>query len=371
MIKDSSNLQFLRVFGRQIRLSNIGLEGQLKLMQSKVLIIGVGGLGCPAVLSLMTMGVGNIGLVDGDIVELSNLHRQTLFCVEDVGKCKASCAKERLEKYGFEIDIHAYDQFLNKDLAETIFPLYDVIVDATDGLEVKYIIGQVAKCARVPVVFASVNRYEGQFALLGVDKDWVTYEDIFPYLPPRNFAANCSSAGVLGVIPTSVSTFQTIIVVAYLIGDYERYRNKLYYQNFMTFENRPIRVRKRLDGPTESTCKKELGSSIGCSIDLELEVNSLQSMDRAAKIIDIRESHERHAVLLSSIHLAVSDFERWEPELEKERPYLFVCQSGKRSMELVLRLRQNGFVKTYSYQGGMNQAIDRENDLSLKVNLKP
>ena len=204
-------------YERHISLPEIGEKGQQKLLDSRVVIIGAGGLGSPAALYLTAAGVGTIGVVDMDTVEESNLQRQILHSTETIGKNKVDSAEKTLSTLNPDVNIITYNTRLNKDNAIEIIENYDVVVDGTDNFQTRYLINDASVKTGTPVVHGSIFQYEGQITVFD-PKDGPTYRDIFPEPPENGTAPNCTEAGVLGVLPGIIGSIQALETIKLILG---------------------------------------------------------------------------------------------------------------------------------------------------------
>ena len=203
-------------YERHISLPEIGEKGQQKLLDSRVVIIGAGGLGSPAALYLAAAGVGTIGVVDMDTVEESNLQRQILHSTETIGKNKVDSAEKTLSALNPDVNVITYNTLLNKDNAIDIIENYDVVVDGTDNLQTRYLINDASVKTGIPVVHGSIFQYEGQITVFD-PKNGPTYRDVFPEPPENGTAPNCSEAGVLGVLPGIVGSIQALETIKLIL----------------------------------------------------------------------------------------------------------------------------------------------------------
>jgi len=204
-------------YERHISLSEIGEKGQQKLLESRVVIIGAGGLGSPAALYLAAAGVGTIGVVDMDTVEESNLQRQILHSTETIGKNKVDSAEKTLSALNPDVNVITYNTLLNKDNAIEVIENYDVVVDGTDNLQTRYLINDASVKTGIPVVHGSIFQYEGQITVFD-PKNGPTYRDVFPEPPESGTAPNCTEAGVLGVLPGIVGSIQALETIKLILG---------------------------------------------------------------------------------------------------------------------------------------------------------
>ncbi|MCC7298468.1 MAG: HesA/MoeB/ThiF family protein [Bacteroidia bacterium] len=200
-------------YQRQVSLSEIGVEGQLKIQGTSVLVVGVGGLGCPITMALATAGIGRLGLVDFDRVDISNLHRQFLFTDKHVGQLKAEVAATELSAMAPDCVIEIYAEELTNGLALELFPKYDFIVDATDQVHIRYLINDACIILNKPWVYGAVNGFQGQWAVFNHYKNAGNYRDVFPVPPNPMTMINCENAGVLSPVPGSVGLMQAMLVV--------------------------------------------------------------------------------------------------------------------------------------------------------------
>ncbi|SVA38614.1 uncharacterized protein METZ01_LOCUS91468 [marine metagenome] len=210
-----SEQEDLSRWSRQTVLPEIGLEGQKKLLNATVGIVGMGGLGCPVAQSLMAAGVGKLKIIDGDKVELSNLHRQPLYGVEDIGRMKVQAAKEKLEKLNRDAVVEIVDIFFNDDNGLNFVSDVDIVVDATDNIPARLSIDRFSKEASVPMVYGGLYRYEGQVAVLNANGS-AGYGELFP--EPPSGGDTCADAGVLGMLPGIIGNIQALETVKLIVG---------------------------------------------------------------------------------------------------------------------------------------------------------
>ncbi|HDY75970.1 MAG TPA: HesA/MoeB/ThiF family protein [Candidatus Marinimicrobia bacterium] len=217
----------------------MGLEGQKKLMNSTVAIVGMGGLGCPVAQSLIAAGIGKLKIIDGDKVELSNLHRQPLFGVEDVGRLKVQVAKENLIKLNESAIIEQTEEYLNNDNGLCFIRGADVVVDATDNIQARQLIDKLSKKSGIPMIYGGLYRYEGQVAILNKDGS-PGYSDLFPDSPPR--LDTCADAGVLGMLPGIIGNIQALEAVKLITGIEPNLVGKLLIYDGMSHSTHTIQL---------------------------------------------------------------------------------------------------------------------------------
>ena len=214
-IEFQTNKEDLSRWSRQTILPEVGIDGQKKLLNATVAIVGMGGLGCPAAQSLITAGVGKLILIDGDIVELSNLHRQPLYGVDDLNRLKVEVAKERLEQLNNKAVIIPIDKYFNEENGMSFIQDANVIIDATDNIQARQLIDKFSKEANVPMVYGGLFRYEGQVAVLNVNGS-SGYCELFP--EPPSGGDTCADAGVLGMLPGIIGNIQALEAVKLIVG---------------------------------------------------------------------------------------------------------------------------------------------------------
>ena len=206
----------MNLYERQVLLSNIGRAGQLRLQESAVLIVGLGGLGCPVAQYLAVMGIGRLGLIDGDLVEACNLHRQILYGVNDIGQKKIDIASSRLNEQNPVICIEKYGEFLNHDNAESIIKKYDLVVDGSDNFYCRYLVNDACVLLQVPFVSGAIDQFEGQVSVYNY-REGPCYRCLYP-LPPKPLQVqNCEQSGVLGVMPGIIGTILAMEAVKVLL----------------------------------------------------------------------------------------------------------------------------------------------------------
>ena len=226
-------------WSRQTVLPEIGLEGQKKILKATVAIVGMGGLGCPAAQSLVSAGVGTLKIIDGDKIELSNIHRQPLFSMDDVGKSKVSVAKERLEIMNRESVIESEYSFLNEKNGYHFLSGADVVIDATDNIEARLLIDQCSSNLQIPMIYGGLYRYEGQVAVLNVNGS-TGYNDLFP--DPPSGGEPCADAGVLGMLPGIIGNIQALEALKLIVSVEPNLVGKLLIYDSMNHSTQTIEL---------------------------------------------------------------------------------------------------------------------------------
>lgn len=332
-------------YDRQIKLEEIGNSGQEKLLNAKVLIIGVGGLGCPAAQYLAGAGIGKLCLVDHDRVSLSNLHRQVLFSESDLGKPKVEVAREKLRQLNSEIEIEILQEALTLENAENLFRQYDIILDGTDNFETKYLINDAAILAGKPWVSASIYKNEGQLSVFNF-KDGPSYRCLFPKTTRQNIS--CEATGVLGVTPGLLGMLQATEILKIVLGVGNVFSGKLKLINMLSGSEEIIKIKKRPEEIEKIKQEGVIPVKVQCKV-----------RDESRKYLDIREIFEQPRINSENviqIPMSMLDERIWEIP-KREEIHVF-CQSGKRSEKVVELLKaEYGFENLKNVEGGVAAVI--------------
>ncbi|MBA4293160.1 hypothetical protein C0431_09330 [bacterium] len=319
------------MFARQMRLPEVGAEGQTALAGARVLLVGVGGLAAGSLPSLVGSGIGTLGLVDPDLVELSNIHRQTLFAASDIGRMKVERAAVFARRLRPQLTVQTFPVHLAEANAKQLVSSYDWIVDGTDSLSTKLLLDRVCQSLGRPLVTASVHQFEGQ--LMSIRPGGPCLADLFPEPPPDHCVGTCAQSGVLGVVPTLMGVLQANEVIKGILG-LPVLDDKLLLFDFRTLEATTIR----------RTSSGERSSG-GIIWDVDAASVNLENFD----LVDIRDPDETSE--LTRPHRRVPMAECYMAEWQ--RPTLFVCASGRRSYRLVADLKARGVRDVFSLQGGI------------------
>jgi len=320
-------------YSRHFILEKIGIEGQEKLKKSKVLVIGAGGLGCPILQYLTAAGVGTIGIVDNDTVDQSNLQRQILFSIDDIGKPKVTCAVKRLKQLNPFVTFNTYQKFLSSENALEIFENYDIIVDGSDNFQTRYLSNDAAVLTNKPLVFGAIFKFEGQVSVFNY-QNGPTYRCLFPIPPTANSIPNCSDIGVLGVLPGIIGCLQANEVLKMICGLGGVLQGKLLsfnalslQQNLLNFKkNETIKIDKLIDYDVFCGIKKNDSIEITSSeLKTELQKNN-------TTLIDVRKKMEREHSNIGGLHIPLHQFQQKLDELEEFENIVIYCQVGQRSL---------------------------------------
>lgn len=354
-------------YHRQIILPEFGEEGQQKLLRAKVLVIGAGGLGCPALQYLAAAGVGTIGIVDDDTVSLNNLHRQVLYSVNDIGLSKAERAANILQQLNPGIKIIAHNERLTTQNAFTLIDEYAVIFDGTDNFSTRYMINDACVLIKKPLVYGAISQFEGQVSVFNnANGDDVNYRDLFPDPPKDGEVLNCAEAGVLGVLPGIIGTMMANETIKLITGIGEPLINQLFTYNALNNQvyQLSLSARKETRSLIPKNEKEFLKTDYEwlCAAPVQQnEINSDAFNTMIAKgnidVIDVRELHEMPTVNeFNHIRIPLGQLTDNSSLIRAENIIAF-CQSGKRSLQAAKIL--SGIFgeskKVYSLRGGILQ----------------
>ena len=338
-------------YSRQMTLRDVGEAGQQKLAAARVLVIGAGGLGVPVLSYLAGAGIGTLGIVDGDTLDASNLHRQTLYALSDVGQRKATLAAERLRELNPAIEVVEHAERFVSTNAERLLAGYDVVVECSDNFATKFLVNDVAVRARKPAVFASVYQYEGQLQVYRPDRDNACLRCLWPEATRDGVVGNCAEAGVLGPVPGVFGSLQALETLKLLLNLPGQLVDEMLLIDLLTHDQRRLRTARRAD------CTHDGSRAFAAeSPDLEVSFGELRpALSAGFTVIDIREPHEVSDAPLPqppSLAIPMGNLLKNDNELDPEQRYLLVCARGSRSRVAAEQLRERGFRQAFSLRGG-------------------
>lgn len=372
-------------YSRHLVLQEFGIDKQLRLKQSKVLVVGAGGLGSPALLYLAAAGVGMLGIVDHDSVALSNLQRQVLFSVDDIGHNKATRAADRLQKLNPNIAIISYPEKITSVNAMNIVRGYDVVIDGTDNFPTRYLLNDACVLLNKPLVYGSILRLEGQLSVFNLEvRPGIfssNYRDLFPIPPDPSSVPNCEQAGVLGVLPGIIGSMQANEAIKIITGVGEPLADTLVLfdsgsvlQTTIRIKNQNARNNIKHLADYDEFCgisdqkSKSLTSKTDTNHMKEITVQELkQLIDSKAdfQLIDVREPHEFDICEIGGELIPQGDIPSNVDKISKTKQVVIHCRSGARSGNMVQWLEKNhGFTNLYNLKGGI-LAWAREIDPSM------
>ena len=363
-----SNEEILR-YSRHLIMPEVGMEGQLKLKNAKVLLIGTGGLGAPLGLYLAAAGVGKLGLVDFDVVDFTNLQRQVTFGTSDVGKHKSEAARARLSNLNPDIEIQSFETQLTSANALELFKGFDIIVDGTDNFPTRYLVNDACILLGKPNVYGSIFRFEGQATVFGMPEG-PCYRCLYPEPPPPGLVPSCAEGGVLGVLPGIVGSIQAMETIKLILGAGDSLIGRLLLFDALGMKFRELKLRKNPDCPMcgkNRTIHQLIDYYEFCGVRGEeapapnLQVPELTPRELKARldrgddlyILDVREPHEYQICNIKGHLLPLGELPRRVHELDSSREIVAHCRSGKRSAEAVDFLRKAGFRKIHNLKGGI------------------
>ena len=357
-------------YARQITLPEIGEAGQEKLRRGSVLIVGAGGLGSPAALYLAAAGVGTIGLVDFDRVDVTNLHRQVLYGTSDVGRPKLDAAQERLADLNPEVRVMAHDARLTSENALEILRGYDVILDGTDNFATRYLVNDACVLLGKPNVYGSIFRFDGQVSVFATS-DGPCYRCLYPEPPPPGLVPSCAEGGVLGILPGIVGSLQATEAIKLIAGIGETLAGRLLLFDALRTTFRVMKVRRRCDEHAPIT--RLIDYEEFCN---PVQKNDITPAELAAQLaagaeivlIDVREPYEWNAGHLDgATHIPLAQVPQRLSEIPKDRDVVMISRSGGRSAHAQEHLiRQHGYTRVKNLVGGMARWA-REVDPKINV----
>ncbi|WP_266368185.1 molybdopterin-synthase adenylyltransferase MoeB [Tellurirhabdus rosea] len=385
-------------YQKHLNLPEIGTEGQLKLKQARVLVVGAGGLGCPVLLYLAAAGVGTLGIIDPDTVDISNLQRQVLYTTEQVGQPKAVMAANHLRKLNPEIRLKIYAHALDRSNARTLIDEYDLVIDCTDNFAVRYLVNDACVLLGKPFIYGAIHRFEGQVAVLnaplsadaltvGIAPNSVTpdaesqnavrrgptYRCLFPEHPNQMEIPNCADTGVLGVLPGVIGTYQANEAIKLITGIGHPLSDSLLMVDLLAMSFQKIKVRRRADADAAARRGWEEGIKVGAAAAAQRKITPKELADRLSQgeeifLLDVRERPEYNichleGAVLIPVNIIANNIKR----IPADRPVVVYCHHGIRSQYVVDYLQtEHGFTNLKNLQGGIH-AWAREVEPEMEV----
>ncbi|MES2328828.1 MAG: HesA/MoeB/ThiF family protein [Bacteroidota bacterium] len=352
-------------YSRQLPLPGFGISGQEKLGKARVLVIGAGGLGCPVIQYLSAAGVGTIGIADGDMVELSNLHRQVLYTSDDIGKLKANVAAQKINTVDPNIHVKVFTGYVTNKNALSLIGNYDIIVDCTDNFIARYLINDACSLLEKPLVFGAVFQYEGQVAVFNAGTTTapkISYRDLFPEPPSAFSAPDCNTAGVLGVLPGLIGLMQATEVIKIIAGLGEVLDGKLLSYDIRTHQSMIMEIQSNEEAvvhiPKDRETYEKLDYAWLCNADSGNAVDkvSLHKMleDGTTIAIDVREPGEMPEADFPHQKIPMSLIDSI-PDMHGYKNIVVFCQSGVRSAKalVILSEKYGSSKKVFHLAGGL------------------
>ena len=358
----------IRRYSRHLILPEFGMEGQRRLKEGSVLLIGAGGLGSPLALYLAAAGVGHIGLVDFDVVDESNLQRQIAHGTSTIGVRKTESAKQRLNDLNPNVEVSTYEEQVTSENAFELMRPYDVIVDGTDNFPTRYLTNDASVMLGKPNVYGSIFRFEGQATVFYPKEGGPCYRCLYPEPPPPGLVPSCAEGGVLGVLPGVIGTIQATEAIKLLTGIGETLVNRLMLYDALSMRFRELKLRRNPNCPVcgdHPTVTELIDYEMFCGITPEpetftsheitpIEVNTWLHSDDPPFLLDVREPNEWEiGHLPDATRISVNELQGRLNELDTAREMVVYCRSGARSGRAVDMLRAAGFRKVKNMTGGI------------------
>ncbi|MBV8116432.1 MAG: molybdopterin-synthase adenylyltransferase MoeB [Candidatus Eremiobacteraeota bacterium] len=350
----------LRRYSRHLLIPEVGLAGQARLASSRVLVVGAGGLGSPALQYLAAAGVGRIGVADGDTVDETNLQRQTIFATADVGRNKATVAAERLGALNPFVAIDAIGVDVDARNARELVRLYDLVLDCTDRFAARYLINDACILEGKPDVYASIFRFDGQLSVFGV-AEAPCYRCLYPQAPPAGSVPTCAEGGVLGALAGILGAWQASEALKVLLGIGNPLVGRLLLVETLDARVREVRFERDPDcalcgqhPSIREVAAFEDDDEYGADDVEEIDPAQLDATLARARLLDVREPHERAlGTLPGAIEIPASQLESRMHELDSAQPYVVACRVGAKSRWAARRLREAGFRRLLHLRGGL------------------
>ena len=347
---------FVHDYSRQIALPEVGESGQARLRAASVLVIGAGGLGVPVLQSLAAAGVGRLTVVDGDSVEASNLHRQPLYGIADVGRPKAEVAVERLAALNRDVGLTAVTEHATAANVDALVRDHDLVLECTDTLRAKFLVNDAALRAGRPAVYASVHQYEGQLQCWLPQPDWPCLRCLWPDPPRDGLAGNCAEAGVLGPVPATLGAMQAMLALRLLLDVGPPPARGLVLVDLLTLATRELAATRRPDCDHRAPGAASPRADAPDPPDEELEFATLAEARAAGySLVDVREAWELAMDppgLDTGLHVPMSDLVDGRRDFPAGGRRLVICAHGVRSLSIVEHLRAQGDLQVWSLRGG-------------------
>ena len=364
-----SNEELMR-YSRHLTLPGVGKEGQEKIKQAKVLIIGAGGLGSPAAIYLAAAGVGTIGIIDFDEVEESNLQRQIIHTTKDIGRKKTEIAKNHINNINPNVNVKIYNEKLTSKNAIEIIKNYDLVIDGSDNFPTRYLVNDATVLLNKPNVYGSIFRFDGQSSVFNYNNG-PCYRCLFPNPPPPHLVPNCADAGVLGVLPGVIGTIQVTEALKIILGKGNTLSGRLLVYNALSMKFRELNLSKNKNCPAcgeNPTIKELIDYEQFCGINNdkveygEITVRELKTMidnKENFELIDVREKFEwdlckiNGAQLIPTTQIMEGNFGDLE-NINKEKNIVLYCHTGRRSAEIAHMLKNKSYKNVKNLLGGID-----------------
>ena len=346
-----------RRYHRHLILPNFGIEGQEKLKNARVLVVGAGGLGCSLLQYLVAAGVGYIGIVDFDTVEESNLQRQVLYSMQDIGLSKVEVAKRKLLALNPHVEIVTFRERLTSSNVEVIFENFDIIADGTDNFDTRYLVNDACVLFGKVNVFGSIFRFEGQVAVFNyLQKDGIrstNYRDLYPEMPESGLIPNCAEGGVLGVLPGIIGSMQANEIIKVITGIGEPLVNRLYVLDVSDMFSQTLKIKKNYTVKIERLPEANHECATAVATISAKAFKKMRSEKSDFQLIDVRTPKEHAVENIGGELIPLDEILKNQDKISKEKPVVFYCQSGYRSKKAIELLQEVGFDNLWNLEGGV------------------
>lgn len=358
-------------YSRHLILPEVGEAGQLKLKNARVLCIGAGGLGAPLTMYLAAAGVGTLGIVDFDVVEASNLHRQVIHGTDDIGRPKLDSAEDSLKAINPNVKIVKFETKLSSENAMRIFKDFDIVADGTDNFPTRYLVNDACVLSGIPNVYASIYRFEGQASVFGAP-DGPCYRCLYPEPPPPGLVPSCAEGGVLGILPGLLGMIQATETIKLILGEGEPLIGRLLLVDTLAMRFRELKLHKNEDCPvcgSHPAVTELIDYAEFCGIPEKSaapvsEINGVPQMEVAELkrrmdagenvfVLDVREPFEFSIAQIGGHLIPLNDLPQRVRELDPNRETVVYCKVGGRSQRAAEFLAQRGFKKVHNLAGGI------------------
>jgi len=356
-------------YSRHLIIPDLGVDGQKRLKSARVLVIGAGGLGAPTLLYLAAAGVGTIGIVDFDVVDESNLQRQIIHGVSDIGRSKAQSARDSIAEVNPLVNVRLHEERLERHNAVDLFEQYDLILDGTDNFATRYLVNDAAVLAHKPYVWGSIFRFEGQISVFWEDAPdgrGLNYRDLYPEAPPPGMVPSCAEGGVLGILCASIASMMGTEAIKLITGIGEPLLGRLMVYDALEMSYRTITIRKDPSTPKitelidyEEFCglaSDDVAQAAADSTITPRELRELLESGKKVALIDVREPVEwdiNHIDGAQLIPKSLIDSGEGLAKLPQDRMPVLYCKTGVRSAEALTALKKAGFADAVHLQGGI------------------
>jgi len=372
--------QELSRYSRHIMLPEMGVAGQESLKSASILIIGAGGLGCPLGLYLAAAGIGHLGLVDNDVVDESNLQRQVLYTIDDIGKPKVDCAAARLRQLNPYIEISCYPELLTSANAMALIEPYDLVIDGTDNFPTRYLVNDACVLLNKPNIYGSIFRFDGQATVFNYQQG-PCYRCLYPTPPPPGLVPSCAEGGVLGVLPAIIASIQATEAIKMLTKMGDSLSGKLLLYDALQMEFEYLQIEKNPDCPL---CGKHpsihalIDYQQFCGITTSSEPRSYQDISpqelkqrldakEALVLIDVREPYEREICkIVESLHIPMAQIDAHMAEFNTEQVLVVHCKLGGRSAKVCQQFTAQGYKHVFNLTGGILAWADAVDDKLIR-----